>query len=129
MGLRDKLRALTGAAASDGAAGPAGDTGAAADEVTEFTPRQNGEYQCEGRPQYLRFTGPTVAETTDGTQEPTTGDFTLTGRFSVQRQFERPVVFTVLSQDAEAGTFVARRTDTNTRATEELTYTFREDEA
>lgn len=97
----------------------------AAAELAEFAPRQDGEYTCADRGLILRFTHATVVETDATEAEPAVGDFTNGARFSVQRRFGRPIVFTVL--ETASGALVLRRTDTATRQAERLDYLFTPD--
>jgi hypothetical protein len=109
-------------------------------ELTEFAPRQDGDYHCAERGLYLRFARPIVTETATGTAAsstgPARGEFTTSGRFTVQRPFGRPIVYTVLD-DGVGGTsrvrgndaaLVVRRTDTGTREAERLDFVFEPDE-
>jgi hypothetical protein len=109
-------------------------------ELTEFAPRQDGDYHCAERGLYLRFARPIVTETATGTAAsstgPARGEFTTSGRFTVQRPFGRPIVYTVLG-DGGGGTarlrgneaaLVVRRTDTGTREAERLEFVFEPDE-
>jgi hypothetical protein len=139
VSLRDKLRALRPAgpaAPSDpadpddvAAAAPAvtGTSGTASprDDVTDFSPRSDGDYHCAEPAVFLRFARPAVTESTADTDEPAVGDFTSSGRWVVQRRFGRPVVYTVLEMRADS--FTARRTDTATAGTAELLFTFEPD--
>lgn len=101
---------------------------AAAIELAEFTPRQDGEYCCSERGLILRFTHATVVEADAAESEPAVGDFTNGARFSVQRRFGRPIVFTVLEPgDGDDGALVLRRTDTATREAGRLVYAFAAD--
>lgn len=113
--------ANAGAAVGSGAAALS-----AALELAEFTPRQDGEYACAERGLILRFTHTTVVETDAAEAEPAVGDFMGGARFSVQRRFGRPIVFTVL-EPGHDGALVLRRTDTATRQAERLAYTFAPD--
>jgi hypothetical protein len=115
-------------------------------ELTEFAPRQDGDYHCAERGLYLRFARPIVTETATHTaigtaagstgNHPARGEFTTSGRFTVQRPFGRPIVYTVLG-DGAGGTsrsrgndaiLAVRRTDTETRAAERLEFVFEPDE-
>lgn len=169
MSLRDKLRGLrggdndggndsdaVGSAAGDGASTANRISGGRYDdapgsglsssaELTEFAPRQDGEYHCAERGLHLRFARPAVTESDTTEAEAARGEFTTSGRFSVQRRFGRPIVYTVLSnampRNARPGnavpgdtaeydvTLTVRRTNTETRAAERLEFTFEADEA
>lgn len=121
MGLRDALRSLRG-----------GDESVPADgspeisEITDFRPRTGGRYEAEvdaasaDPPLTLRFSGSRVSEST--TAGEAGGEYTPSGRFSVHPRFERPIIYTVLSADAES--FTARRTDAGTGQVAELRYRF-----
>lgn len=135
MSLRDRLRgALRGSDEDDAVAagGGGGDGGSASGdglsagaELSEFAPRQDGEYLCAERGLHLRFVRPTVLEVDAALAEPAQGEFTPSGRFSVQRRFGRPIVFTVLPDTAGYDeSLTVRRTDTETRDAERLTYAF-----
>lgn len=145
MGLRDRLLGTRGGdrdgqadgmgsdAGYDAAAG-AGLTGTA--ELAEFAPRQDGDYRCVSRGLYLRFARPIVTETVtgpaaDGSElaEPARGEFTTSGRFTVQRRFGRAIVYTVLSGGGNDAVLVVRRTDTAGRQAERLEFVFESDEA
>ena len=140
MSLRDTLRAMRKGGADD----PQED--AARSDVPEpevFQPRSDGVYDGgpdpdgDGTGLYLRFSGNRVRESLGhaSAQEAraalgtTTlvGDYTSTGRFSVQAPFERPIVYTVLASD-DSG-FTARRTNSGTSSTQEVTYAFVPDTA
>jgi hypothetical protein len=116
-------------------------------ELTEFAPRQDGDYHCAERGLYLRFARPIVTETAPHTatgtaasstgNHPARGEFTTSGRFTVQRPFGRPIVYTVLD-DGSGGTsrppgndatLVVRRTDTGAGEAERLEFAFEPDEA
>lgn len=138
MSLRDKLRALRPAGSAppsdpdpdDVTAAPAAVTGTSVaasprDDVTDFSPRSDGDYHCAEPAVFLRFARPAVTESTSGTGEPAVGDFTASGRWVVQRRFGRPVVYTVL--EVRGDSFTARRTDTATASTAELLFTFEPD--
>lgn len=133
MGLRDRLRGLRGVEEGStdyDVSSDAGDAAAvpAAAELDEFTPRQDGDYCCAERGLNLRFSRPTVTETAAGHDEPALGEFPNTGRFAVQRRFERPIVFTVLEPSATDGSeLVVRRTDTETRESAAVRYRFEPD--
>lgn len=150
MSLRDKLRGLRGSDEGHGDPRPSGDRdnmydGAAVDgqlsgraELSEFAPRQDGDYHCAHRGLYLRFARPVVTETDAEVAEPARGEFTTSGRFAVQRMFYRPIVYTVLddapTRDAGATdgaandvALVVRRTDTQTGTAERLEFTFEPD--
>ncbi len=134
MGLRDRLRGKRtdghGAESSvdgyDAAAGP-GLSGTV--ELTEFAPRQDGDYRCAERDLYLRFARPIVTETTGADTSPARGEFTTAGRFTVQRPFGRPIVYTVLHDGENDAALVVRRTDAATREAERLEFVFEPDEA
>jgi hypothetical protein len=157
MGLRDMLRGRRGGgegivtdAATEhdeslGTESTRDDALSGTVELTEFAPRQDGDYHCAERGLYLRFARPIVTETATriatGTAASSTGaargEFTTSGRFTVQRPFGRPIVYTVLD-DGGGGTphrplndatLVVRRTDTETRAAERLEFVFEKDEA
>lgn len=143
MSLRDKLRVLrpgtapAGPADPDvsgtsapsesnpGASGRASAPTPARNDVTDFSPRSDGDYRCPDPAVVLRFARPAVTESTAGADEPAVGEFTSSGRWVVQRRFGRPVVYTVL--ETGSGSFTARRTDTATAATAELIFTFEPD--
>jgi hypothetical protein len=152
MGLRDMLRGrrggdeviVTGAATehdeSVGTESTWDNALSGTVELTEFAPRQDGDYHCAERGLYLRFARPIVTETATGTAAsstgPARGEFTTSGRFTVQRPFGRPIVYTVLD-DGGGGTarlrgndaaLVVRRTDTGTREAERLEFVFEPDE-
>jgi hypothetical protein len=145
VGLRDKLRALrpagstppTGpaepddvdAAPAEAPAAVTGSSGAASprDDVTDFSPRSDGDYHSTEPAVFLRFARPAVTESTARADEPAVGEFTSSGRWVVQRRFGRPVVYTVLEVRGES--FTARRTDTATASTAELLFTFEPDGA
>lgn len=87
-------------------------------ESAEFTPRTDGWYRGESPAgkEWIRFTTSTALVGLDAGGSAAGGDYSGSGRFSVQRQFERPIVFTVLSvavdPDGRMSAFTARRTDT-----------------
>jgi len=111
-------------------------------DATWFQPRTDGLYQglpndgSEGIHRSLRFTaGGQVVEELDLADTATAwaalnqsgadssrGDYTAVGSFCVQRQFERPTVYTVL-EISETG-FVARCTATATGTTRQYLFTF-----
>jgi hypothetical protein len=145
VSLRDKLRVLRPGTAPAGLADPdvsgtpapsESNPGApgrgsaptpARNDVTDFSPRSDGDYRCPDPAVVLRCARPAVTESTAGADEPAVGEFTSSGRWVVQRRFGRPVVYTVLETGPES--FTARRTDTATAATAELIFTFEPDEA
>lgn len=108
-------------------------------ELTEFAPRQDGDYRCTERGLYLRFARPIVTETvtetasaaaTDTNSEgPARSEFTTSGRFTVQRPFARPIVYTVLGDGTPGNdaALVVRRTDTATREAVRLEFVFEPD--
>ncbi len=99
-------------------------------ELTEFAPRQDGDYHCAERGLYLRFARPIVTETAAaGHRDAARGEFTTSGRFTVQRPFGRPIVYTVLDDGGHDAALVVRRTDTGTREAERLDFAFEKDEA
>jgi hypothetical protein len=144
MSLRDRWRSRRADdLGGDGAPSAGrGDGGARADlfgaaELSEFGPRQDGDYRCTSAGLFLRFARPIVTETTvpetaGAADYPATGEFTTSGRFTVQRPFGRPIVYTVLGDDADGPAaydemLVVRRTDTGTRTTDRLEFTFEPD--
>src|SRR4051794_9784769 len=123
MSLRDTFRSLRRGGESDAEEIPDD-----APEPGEFQPRSGGVYDGGEDPDhpdariYLRFTGNRVRELVGSSSadearpalfagQPGTavlvGDYTNSGRFSVQAPFERPVTYAVLAAD-EAG-FTVRR--------------------
>lgn len=152
MGWRDRLRRhrdgsadgeprptdATGAVRDGGDTGTGGGPGGGTDstpsdgptggrdDVTDFAPRPDGDYHCADLGLYLRFARPTVIETDTALPEPARGEFTASGRFTVQRPFARAVVYTVLEQHADASLLV-RRTDTNDRSSHEVAFAFEPD--
>lgn len=133
LGTRSEDRRGEGSSTEyDAATGLSGST-----ELTEFAPRQDGDYRCAERGLYLRFARPIVTETatetaanTDGGHtEPARGEFTTSGRFTVQRPFGRPIVYTVLDGSGHDAALVVRRTDTATRQAERLEFAFESDDA
>lgn len=157
MSLRDRLRSMRSGAVDEYDGMPGKGSGAAESaslasggtELAEFAPRQDGDYHCASAGLFLRFARPVVTETVvteTATAEtaaadtaagkptadaPASGEFTTSGRFTVQRPFGRPIVYTVLAAiDAPAAYregITVRRTDTGTRATDRLEFTFEPD--
>ncbi len=141
MGWRDALKALK----PDGPPGEPQDiTSMVSDEPDPdwFKPKTNGTYVCDSddaRFRYLRFwingrvyfaSGPDSAAEArpllgPENSDPTVGQFTPAGRFSVQRKFERPIVCTVVAA-ADTG-FDARITSTETNSSAVCSYTFEPD--
>ncbi len=140
MSLRDTFRSIRKSGADD----PQED--AARSDVPEpevFRPRSDGVYDGgadpdgEGTGLFLRFSGNRVREVLGHTSAEAArdaltstkqvGDYTSTGRFSVQAPFERPIVYTVLASD-DAG-FTVRRTNSGTGSTREIRYAFVPDSA
>lgn len=140
MSLRDTFRSIR----KGGADNPQED--AARSDVPDpevFAPRSDGVYDGgtdpdgKGTGLYLRFSGNRVRESLGQASAQAArdalgsaklvGDYTSTGRFSVQAPFERPIVYTVLASD-EIG-FTARRTNSGTASTREITYAFVPDAA
>jgi hypothetical protein len=138
MSLRDTFRSLRRGGESDEPEVPDD-----APEPGEFRPRSDGVYDGGEDPDhpdariYLRFTGnrvrelvgsssPDEARTTLGSAASGTGflvgDYTNSGRFSVQAPFERPVTYAVLAAD-DAG-FTVRRTNSGTATTHQTVLTF-----
>jgi hypothetical protein len=138
MSLRDTFRSLRRGGESDGEEIPDD-----APEPGEFGPRSDGVYDGGQDPDhpdgriYLRFTGNRVRElvgssTADQarialTSRPTgvgvlVGEYTTSGRFSVQAPFERPVTYAVLAAD-DAG-YTVRRTNSGTATTHQTVLTF-----
>lgn len=124
MGLRDALRSLRGSEHSK----PTNAATEAPDlpDITDFRPRSDGRYEAAIDPvstnqlSALRFSGSRVSETTAAGAP--SGEYTPSGRFSINARFERPIIYTVLSADAES--FTARRTDAGTGQVAELRYCF-----
>ncbi|MEO7126673.1 MAG: hypothetical protein ABI382_00090 [Nakamurella sp.] len=108
-------------------------------ELSEFAPRQDGDYYCADRGLHLRFARPVVTESDTAEIEPARGEFTTSGRFAVQRRFSRPIVYTVLSNTSVGGgtarlrgddaVLTVRRTDTETRSAERLEFAFEADDS
>lgn len=133
MSLRDRWRGRGGE--NDGAAGSGEQNGAAggydadagtagALDTDDFAPRQDGDYHCVDEGLYLRFARPIVTETAAGAAG-AQGEFTTSGRFTVQRPFARPIVYTVLAADSDSITM--RRTDTGSRRSQAMTFAFEAD--
>jgi len=138
MGLRDRLlgaRSGDRRSDADGASSgteydaAAGSALSGTMELTEFAPRQDGDYRCTTRGLYLRFARPIVTETAGVDAQPARGEFTTAGRFTVQRPFGRPIVYTVLHDGGNDAALVVRRTDAATGAAERLDFAFEKDEA
>jgi hypothetical protein len=137
MSLRDRLRRRGDGGDEDGGDGrpdapeasePA-TAASARDDITDFDPHSDGDYRCTERGLLLRFARPVVLETDAEHADPARGEFTQSGRFVVQRPFDRPIVYTVL--DYRPGVMVVRRTDTSvtdTDGTTELEFVFEPDE-
>ena len=138
MGLRDAFKSLR--RDNDGEPEEMAIESEATDS-TWFQPRFDGFYQGEpadgsdGPERYLRFyNGSKVAEAvdldgsqvwrvlTDPAADTSNGDYTGVGSFCVQRQFERPTVYTVLEVDEEG--FTARCTATSTGTTKPYLFNF-----
>lgn len=138
MSLRDTFRSLRRGGDSDGE-----DLPDDAPEPGEFQPRSDGVYdggEDPDRPDariYLRFTGNRVRELVGASSADQArvalaaaasqtgllvGDYTNSGRFSVQAPFERPVTYAVLGAD-DAG-FAVRRTNSGTATTHRTVLTF-----
>lgn len=126
MSLRDRLRGMRSGGETlreyDASADPVIFTSA---EISEFTPRQDGDYRNAAAGLFLRFARPVVTETDTAIAEVAHGEFTTAGRFTVQRRFGRPIVYTVLDGSDDALT--VRRTDTATREAAQLEFTFEAD--
>jgi hypothetical protein len=143
MGWRDAIKSL-----KPGHGEPAGEpqdiTAIASDEPEPewFKPKNSGTYvggDPDGKFRYLRFlltgrvylaSGPESAADArpllgPENPDPTVGQYTPAGRFTVQRRFERPIVCTVLDLD-ESG-LTARVTATGTATSGEYRYTFEPD--
>ena len=134
MGLRDTLKSLRGA---DRNAVEEDASDAEAPEPTWFQPRWDGTYVAPAEPPAppvvgLRFlpTGK-VQESADGAtgpdQQNPVGEYTVAGRFNVQRRFERIISYAVLAMEPDG--FVARRINAADRSTLELHFVFRPDNA
>jgi hypothetical protein len=138
MSLRDTFRSLRRGGESDEPEVPDD-----APEPGEFRPRSDGVYDGGEDPDhpdahiYLRFTGNRVRELVGSSSaeeasaalraQPSgtgvlVGDYTNSGRFSVQAPFQRPVTYAVLAAD-EAG-FTVRRTNSGTATTHQTVLTF-----
>lgn len=122
MSLRDRLRRPGATDRTSHDVAP----GRTYAEITDFTPRQDGDYHCVELGCFLRFARPAVTETMPSTAGVARGEFTTAGRFTVQRPLSRPVVYTVLAFDAVSIT--ARRTDTATGTSAEYEFVFEPDE-
>ncbi len=141
MGLRDAFRTLRGAGRAD----PLEEEASAASEPEPdwFIPRYDGLYDggadptAPGANTILRFfPGGRVFEATvdpssplpspgPHEQDPRGGEYTAAGRFTVQRRFERAVVYTVIEVQPDG--FTTRRITSADRGTAEHTYLFRPD--
>jgi len=136
MSLRDRLRRRGdgggengGDEASDTSASSASGASGAREDITDFDPHPDGDYRCAEPELLLRFARPVVLETDPRHPDPARGEFTQSGRFVVQRQFGRPIVYTVL--DYRPGAMTVRRTDTSVTGpagTAELDFAFEPDE-
>jgi len=137
MSLKDTFRSLR--RGGEDSAGPDSATDSPA-ELGTFTPRSDGVYDggedpdVPGSQIVLRFSGNRVREVTTADLDaaraalptsPLVGDYTPSGRFSVQGDFRRPIVYTVLA-DIQDG-YTARRTNSGTATTHEVTLTFAPD--
>lgn len=122
MGLRDAFRSRRKSEESEPVELPV-----EVDEPDFFRPRIDGEYEGGADPDdaartlILQFSHSRVTEPNTGA--PAGGEYTTSGRFTVQAPFERAVVFTVLTVDEDS--FTARRTATGTGTSTEQTYQFR----
>ncbi len=138
MSLRDTFRSLRHGGKSDEPEVPDD-----APEPGEFRPRSDGVYDGGEDPDhpdariYVRFTGNRVRELVGSSSADEArsalsvgqpgagvliGDYTNSGRFSVQARFERPVTYAVLAAD-DAG-FTVRRTNSGTATTHQTVLTF-----
>ena len=138
MSLRDTFRSLRRGDESEGEEIPED-----ASEPGEFRPRSDGVYDGGEDPDhpdariYLRFTGNRVRELVGSSSAEEArvaigsgpsgsgvlvGDYTNSGRFSVQAPFERPVTYAVLAAD-DAG-FTVRRTNSGTATTHQTVLAF-----
>ena len=145
MGWRDALKPRR----SEPLGEPQDINSIAADEPEPdwFKPKTNGTYvggDPYGRFRYLRFglngkvylaSGASAAGTTaearvllgPDNRDPTVGQYTGAGRFSVQRKFERAIICTVLTADDNG--FEARVTSTGPASSGQYRYTFEPDPA
>lgn len=147
MGLFDSLRSKRSKESEDSTASAAASNAPA--DVDWFKPRTDGLYLGETTEltPYLRFTAAGKVQETwsdEGVEtarrllatksdERAEGEFSRSGLMSVARRFERPVVYAVQDSgfaQAENGLFegfTARCTNTNTRVTTSIAFTFSPD--
>ena len=87
-------------------------------EPIEFTPRTDGRYRGPSPDgmEWIRFAEAAALVGLDAGGPAASGEYSDSGRFTVIRQFQRPIVFTVLlmelDEDGRLAAFRARRTDT-----------------
>ena len=128
MGLLDRLRGGRiddgGGALGDGGVDPSGAPGDdGVPEPIDFRPRFDGAYRPVGPTDGVgRLTFSRTSVTESGAAGASTGDYTSSGRFVVQRPFGRPVVYTVLAVAPDG--FTARRTDTAIPQTTRVEFLF-----
>jgi len=137
MSLRDTFRSLRKGGVDDV------DVPDDAPEPGDFHPRSDGIYDGGDDPDhpgsgiYLRFSGTRVREVVGladaeaaraalvGESAATgtlVGDYTQSGRFSVQAAFERPITYALLAADDDG--YTVRRTNSGTATTHQLRLLF-----